>query len=238
MRSSRGELADPCELALCRDDLPSDPDDGRTPNAQGARGAFSCRRRSRPGYRTIPERLFTWLTELPQSEVLSLLALCVSLTVDAAPSDEITSAGDEFARAAGLDMGTWWSPTVEGYLACVSKARILEIVREAVSAEVAAAISTDEERPTRRARRKAARGDWLAPDVPSDGIIVPHVPGADREVGARAFVRGCPPLDPDPEWEIRRGSSGAGLRNAQSTAPCSRSRVALTRARPDGRLRP
>jgi ParB family chromosome partitioning protein len=109
-----------------------------------------------------PERLFTWLTEQPQSEVLSLLAFCVSVTLDAVQSDETENASDELARAAGLDMRAWWAPTAEGYLACVSKARILEIVREAVSPEVAAAISQLKKVPLAEAAEKRLVGTgWL-----------------------------------------------------------------------------
>lgn len=109
-----------------------------------------------------PERLFRWLTEQPQSEVLSLLAFCVSLTVDAVQSDETASPADELAQAAGLDMRSWWAPTAEGYLASVSKARILEIVREAVSPEVAAAISLMKKGPLAEAAEKRLAGTgWL-----------------------------------------------------------------------------
>jgi ParB family chromosome partitioning protein len=109
-----------------------------------------------------PEQLFTWLIEQPQSEVLSLLAFCVSLTLDAVQSDEAASPADELARAAGLDMRTWWAPTAKGYLACVSKACILEIVREAVSPEVAAAISQMKKGPlAEAAERRLAGTGWL-----------------------------------------------------------------------------
>lgn len=109
-----------------------------------------------------PERLFRWLTEQPQSEVLSILAFCVSLAVDAVQSDETASPADELAQAAGLDMRAWWAPTAEGYLGSVSKARILEIVREAVSPEVAAAISVMKKGPLAEAAEKRLAGTgWL-----------------------------------------------------------------------------
>lgn len=109
-----------------------------------------------------PERLFTWLMDLPQPEVLSLLAFCVSLTVDAVQSDESASAADELARAAGLDMHAWWTPTAESYLAYIPKARILEIVREAVSPEVASAISQMKKAQlTEAAEKRLATTGWL-----------------------------------------------------------------------------
>lgn len=88
-----------------------------------------------------PEQLFAWLSEQPQTEVLALLAFCVAQTVDAVQADEAPGAADELARAAGLDMHTWWTPKAKNYLASIPKARILEIVREAVSPEAASALS-------------------------------------------------------------------------------------------------
>lgn len=109
-----------------------------------------------------PEQLLTWLIEQPQPEVLSLLAFCVSLTVDAVQSDESASAADVLAQAAGLDMRAWWAPTAQGYLAYVSKARILEIVREAVSPEVASAISDMKKASLAQAAEKRLEGTgWL-----------------------------------------------------------------------------
>jgi ParB family transcriptional regulator, chromosome partitioning protein len=52
-------------------------------------------------------------------------------------SDEAPSAADELTRTAGLDMCTWWTPTADNYLGSVSKAHILEVVKEAVSAQAA-----------------------------------------------------------------------------------------------------
>ena len=40
---------------------------------------------------------------------------------------------DELALLLGLDMAEWWAPTRESYFAHVSKAHILEAVREGVS---------------------------------------------------------------------------------------------------------
>ena len=111
-----------------------------------------------------PEQLFGWLLEQPQAEILSMLAFCVALAVDCVQSDEAPSVADELARAAGLDMRTWWTATAESYLAHVSKARILEIVREAVSPEVAATL-TDLKKGVlaAAAERRLAGTGWLPP---------------------------------------------------------------------------
>ena len=70
-----------------------------------------------------------------------MLACCVALTVDAVQADERPSAADEIAQAAGLDMRSYWTPTAANYLSHISRAQILEILREAVSPEIAGALS-------------------------------------------------------------------------------------------------
>jgi ParB family chromosome partitioning protein len=111
-----------------------------------------------------PEQLFTWLLEQPQAEILSMLAYCVAISVDCVQSDEAPSVADELACAAGLDMRAWWTATAESYLAHVSKARILEIVREAVSPEFAATL-TDLKKGAlaAAAERRLAGTGWLPP---------------------------------------------------------------------------
>ena len=118
-----------------------------------------------------PEALFGWLLEQPQAEVLSMLAFCVALAVDCVQSDEAPSIADELARAAGLDMRTWWTATAESYLAHVSKARILEIVREAVSPEIASTL-TDLKKGAlaAAAERRLAGTGWLPELLRSDTV--------------------------------------------------------------------
>lgn len=111
-----------------------------------------------------PEELFAWLLEQPQAEILAMLAFCVATSVDCVQSDEAPSVADELAQAAGLDMRAWWTATAESYLAHVSRARILEIVREAVSPEVAATL-TDLKKGAlaAAAERRLAGTGWLPP---------------------------------------------------------------------------
>ncbi|MHB8816225.1 MAG: ParB/RepB/Spo0J family partition protein [Steroidobacteraceae bacterium] len=107
-------------------------------------------------------RLFGWLIELPQAELLSVLACCVALTVDAVQADEQPNAADELAQAAGLDMRSWWTPTADNYLSHVSRAQILDIVREAVSPEIAGALSKlTKQALAQAAERRLAGTGWL-----------------------------------------------------------------------------
>ena len=109
-----------------------------------------------------PDQLFGWLAEQSQTEILALLAFCVAQTVDSVQADEAPSAADELARAAGLDMHAWWEPKAENYLASIPKARILEIVREAVSPEVASSLSLMKKAPlAEAAERRLAGTGWL-----------------------------------------------------------------------------
>jgi ParB family chromosome partitioning protein len=87
------------------------------------------------------EGLLPWLLEQPETVVLKVLACCVASTVDGVHADDSPHAIDALAHAARLDMRHWWSATAESYFGSVSKARILEVVREALSPDVASALT-------------------------------------------------------------------------------------------------
>jgi ParB family chromosome partitioning protein len=74
---------------------------------------------------------FAWLVGLPQGELLDLLGLCAALTVNALPSVSATRDTAAIAQAVGLDMADWWEPTADGFLNHVSKAQIVQALREA-----------------------------------------------------------------------------------------------------------
>ena len=74
---------------------------------------------------------FGWLVGLPQSELLELLGLCAALTVNALPSVGAARDAAAIAQALGLDMADWWEPTAEGFLNHVSKAQIVQALKEA-----------------------------------------------------------------------------------------------------------
>lgn len=108
-----------------------------------------------PAGRAVRERHETWAVRLvtheegPRSfimtlsdkERLSLLAHCVSLTVNAVASRDRDWAEDDaasdLARNLSLDMTAYWQPTAETYFSRVSKSRIVEAVSEAGSPDVA-----------------------------------------------------------------------------------------------------
>ena len=74
---------------------------------------------------------FAWLLERPQAELLELMALCSALTVNALPSAGAAFDANALAAAGGLDMADWWEPTEDGFLNHVSKAQIVQALKEA-----------------------------------------------------------------------------------------------------------
>lgn len=109
-----------------------------------------------------PQQLFGWLLEQPQTDVLALLAFCVAQSVDGVSDKEARGAVDELARAAALDMREWWSATAANYFGSVPKARVLEVVRDAVSAQTAAALAKLKKAALiQSAEEKIAGTGWL-----------------------------------------------------------------------------
>lgn len=74
---------------------------------------------------------FGWLSALPQSELLDLLALCAASTVNALPGAGAAADANALAEAVGLDMADWWEPTAPAYLSLVPKAQIIQAMKEA-----------------------------------------------------------------------------------------------------------
>jgi ParB family transcriptional regulator, chromosome partitioning protein len=119
------------------------------PSVGGSRAGQSLARRHEEWACQLPKgsaALWNWITEQDPGTLLSLLAYCAARTIDAVQrSWEHGSRGvrhaDHLALLVGLDMADWWAPTRENYLAHISKARILEAVREAVSEKDADALS-------------------------------------------------------------------------------------------------
>jgi ParB family transcriptional regulator, chromosome partitioning protein len=88
--------------------------------------------------------LWAFVAELDHDGRLALLAHCIALTVNVVrlpwekkPRGLVKA--DRLAEAVALDMTGYWRPTARSYLGRVTKARILDAVREGVSAEAAGA---------------------------------------------------------------------------------------------------
>jgi ParB family chromosome partitioning protein len=119
--------------------------DGHAPGIDESRAGRSIAERHERWAVRLPKEaadLWTFVQGLAATDLLDLLAHCASLTVNAvrAPFDRKPGAwahADRLAQAVDLDMGGYWTATVASYLGRVTKARIGEAVREAVSDEVA-----------------------------------------------------------------------------------------------------
>ena len=111
------------------------------PSVDESRAGQSLARRHEDWSRKLPTEsaeLWGWVIGQDTETLLALLAYCAARTIDAVQrSWERNSRGSrhagELALTVGLDMAEWWAPTRESYFAHVSKALILEAVREGVS---------------------------------------------------------------------------------------------------------
>lgn len=107
--------------------------DGKAAQAVAARHDQWARKLPKSG-----ADLWGWIAAQDTEMRLSLLAYCAARTVyavrqpwnkDPKRLDHV----DKLAAAVGLDMAEYWTPTVGSYLGRVTKARIVEAVREGVS---------------------------------------------------------------------------------------------------------
>jgi ParB family chromosome partitioning protein len=119
--------------------------DGHAPGIDDTRAGRSVAERHAAWASRAPKAaddLWSFVQGLPATDLLDLLAHCASLTVNAvrAPFDRKPGAwahADRLAEAVDLDMTGYWTPTVASYLGRITKGRIAEAVREAVSEEAA-----------------------------------------------------------------------------------------------------
>ena len=116
------------------------PNDGE--GIEDSRAGLANAERHAAWARQMPEdptRYWSFIVELDGDSRLSLLAHCLSLTVDAVHNWErrpgVWLHADQLAAALDLDMRDWWSPTRRRYLDAVTKAHILGAVAEASKPE-------------------------------------------------------------------------------------------------------
>ena len=107
------------------------------------------------------DAMFRELLAMPQSELLSLLAVSVASTVGAVCSHETETPAASLAQALGLDMHDWWTPTAAGYFEHVSKAKALEAVLVFAPDQVARLAKLKKGALASEAERLAAGTGWL-----------------------------------------------------------------------------
>ena len=136
------------------------------------------------------DALFAELLAMPQPELLSLLAVCVGLTVTAIASKESEAPAAALARAVGLDMHDWWTPTAEGYFAHVSKAKALEAVQAFAPDQVSRLAKLKKAQIASEAERLAAGSGWLPSMLRLPDADVPVQDRASGAAGERIDAEG------------------------------------------------
>ncbi|HCF1766123.1 ParB N-terminal domain-containing protein [Paracoccus sp. P2] len=114
--------------------------------------------------------LWGFIAGLDHASVMALFAHCAAQTVNALklPWEQnkrhAYATADRLATAVALDMTAHWTPTVRAYLGRVTKAHILDAVREALGDEAAERIA-DKKKPdmAEAAERLLAGTGWLPP---------------------------------------------------------------------------
>ena len=143
---------------------PQDRLEQHAPDAAEAPAAVGMRKVREAWGQRLPEdseALFAELLAMPQSELLSLLAVCVGYTVSAITSREGDRPAALLAQAVGLDMSQWWTPTAAGYFEHVSKAKALEAVQVFAPGEVHRLAKLKKAQIAAEAERLSAGSGWL-----------------------------------------------------------------------------
>lgn len=111
--------------------------------------------------------LWGFIAALDHASVMALFAHCASLTINAMKQPwerkpRAHETADRLATMVALDMTAHWTPTVRTYLGRVTKANILDAVREAVSDEAVDRLSALKKQPMAEAAEQLlARTGWL-----------------------------------------------------------------------------
>ncbi|MER9998800.1 ParB/RepB/Spo0J family partition protein [Mesorhizobium sp. M0051] len=111
--------------------------------------------------------LLGFIASLDHASVMALFAHCASLTVNAVKQPwerkpRAHETANRLATAVNLDMTAHWRPTVRTYLGRVTKAHILDAVREAASEEAAERLSDLKKQPMAEAAEQLLAGTgWL-----------------------------------------------------------------------------
>lgn len=165
---------------------PQDRLEQHAPDVAEAPAAVGMRKVREAWGQRLPEdseALFVELLAMPQSELLSLLAVCVGFTVSAITSREGDRPAALLAQAVGLDMGQWWTPTAAGYFEHVSKAKALEAVQVFAPGEVHRLAKLKKAQIAAEAERLAVGSGWL-PAMFRTPMAVPEAAAAQEPAAA------------------------------------------------------
>jgi len=109
--------------------------------------------------------LMEWLRRQPRTTIDAYIAFCTACAVNGLQTGERSMpAVEELAQTVALDMHAWWRPTAHDYFAHVNKARIVEVVAQAVSPAAAAPLEKlPKDAAAQAAERVLSESDWLPP---------------------------------------------------------------------------
>ncbi|MDR3490326.1 MAG: ParB/RepB/Spo0J family partition protein [Bradyrhizobium sp.] len=112
--------------------------------------------------------LFGWLLAAGTATCVDLLAFCAAQSIDAVrgkadrPDTPRLAHADALADAVTLDMRDWWVPTIDSYTGRVSRALMLDAVREGVSPQAAENLANlKKEKLAQSAAQRLAGTGWL-----------------------------------------------------------------------------
>ncbi|MCA1493178.1 ParB/RepB/Spo0J family partition protein [Ensifer sp. NBAIM29] len=159
--------------------------------------------------------VWDYLIALDEVSQQALFAHCVSLSLNAVvqPWNRRPAAivhAEQVARSIGFDMvGAGWSPTVDNYLGRVTKAHILQAVREAKGEQAAQLIDhLKKQDMAREAARLLEGSGWLPEPL---RLVVDEAPAEDGNNGADEFIEDNPTegAGVDPPAFLTEGAEGA-----------------------------
>ncbi|RVD46252.1 chromosome partitioning protein ParB [Mesorhizobium sp. M4B.F.Ca.ET.169.01.1.1] len=114
--------------------------------------------------------LWGFIASLDHASVMALFAHCASLTVNAVKQPwerkpRAHQTADRLATAINLDMTAHWRPTARTYLGRVTKAQILDAVREAASEDAVDRLSALKKQPMAEAAEQLLAGTGWLPSI-------------------------------------------------------------------------
>lgn len=150
------------QLSLEDPGLPQEVEDGAAWQAWNAQRAQLVAQLPPQGGVALME----WLQRQPRETVDAALAFCLSCAVDGVSgTGQVSGEVAALSALVGLDMHRYWTPTAHGYFDHVSKARIVEVVAQALSPAAAVPLEAMPKSVAAQAAERALAGSGWLPEV-------------------------------------------------------------------------
>lgn len=114
-----------------------------------------------------PDKIWKWCMTQDETNLTALLTFCAACTVDAVQRKSGWDKGyripnaELLAQELDLDMSKWFKPTAENYFGKISKAQILEDIKEIGQSELLDAAKTSKADAAEFAERQAEKSIWV-----------------------------------------------------------------------------